>query len=400
MYKSEKKSVCILGATGSIGESSLSVISKHPDAFSVYALSANENADKMFALCKQYKPEFAVMADADAAAVLQDLLTHAMSGTQVLAGSGALDQIAAHDDVDIIIAAIVGAAGLSSTMAAATAGKKILLANKESLVIAGQYLLEAVRNNNAELIPLDSEHNAIFQCHPVAHQARRLGQADASVRKILLTASGGPFLHRPLDTFDTITVDQACAHPRWSMGRKISVDSATMMNKGLELIEACLLFGVAPEQVQVVIHPQSIVHSMVEYIDGSILAQLGSTDMRIPISYGLGFPQRISSGTQAMDIFKIAQLDFMPPCSDRFPALELARLAASDAKVLPTVMNAANEVCVDAFLHKRINFLQVAQIVKTVMQEMRSASVASLHDILDLDADARVATSKHLPANI
>ena len=387
------QSISLLGATGSIGESTLSVLDKHPEKFSIFALGANSNVKALFELCQKYTPRYAVMADVDAATKLQDLLSHANSKTEVLAGSGALDQVAMHADVDIVVAAIVGAAGLSSTMAAAKSGKKILLANKESIVIAGNYLLQAVHENDAELIPLDSEHNAIFQCHPVSQSKLKIGQTDNSVRKILLTASGGPFLQRDLETFKDITVAEACAHPRWDMGRKISVDSASMMNKGLELIEACYLFDLAPEQVQVVIHPQSIVHSMVEYIDGSVLAQLGSADMRIPIAHALGFPERIESGARSLDIFDIARFDFLKPCFERFPALRLAQEAADEKQILPTVLNAANEVCVEAFLNERLGFTQITATVEKVMNNLLNERATSLADIIELDAQARVATN-------
>jgi 1-deoxy-D-xylulose-5-phosphate reductoisomerase len=396
MNSESNQSIAILGATGSIGESALSVISLHPDKFSIFALCANENVKVLFSLCQQYQPKYAVLADTDAAAQLQDLLTHEKLSTEVLGGAGALDQIAGHTEVDIVIAAITGAAGLSSTLAAANAGKKILLANKESLVIAGHFLLDAVHMNNAQLIPLDSEHNAIFQCHPVSQAGHKIGDSDDTVAKILLTASGGPFLSTSLDTFDSITVDEACAHPRWKMGKKISIDSATMMNKGLELIEACLLFGVSPEQVQIVIHPQSVIHSMVEYEDGSVLAQMGNTDMRIPIAHALAYPDRIRSGVKEFNIFDIARLDFAPPCEKRFPALALARLAAQEANVLPTIMNAANEICVRAFIQEQIKFTQISEIVGKLMHALGNETVKSLSDIIELDQRTRVATQAFL----
>ena len=309
-----------------------------------------------------------------------------------------MDQVASHSDVDIVVAAIVGAAGLSSTLAAAKAGKKILLANKEALVIAGHYLLDAVRASGAKLIPLDSEHNAMYQCHPVSHTKLGIGQASHSVTRILLTASGGPFLTRDLSEFEAITIEEACAHPRWDMGRKISVDSATMMNKGLELIEACYLFAIDPDKVQVVIHPQSVIHSMVEYLDGSILAQMGPADMRVPIAHALGFPERISSGVKSLDIFDIARLDFAEPCPKRFPALALAKSAAQEANILPTVLNAANEICVDAFLHNGLTFPQISNLVEKVMHDLSGETAVSLDDILDLDQRTRVLT-KALIAN-
>lgn len=398
MSVSNTSTVCILGATGSIGASALSVLSQHQDKFSLFALCANENVSGMFALCLEHQPVYAVLADADAASELQDLLTHEKSSTEVLSGSGALDQVASHSDVDIVVAAIVGAAGLSSTLAAAKAGKKILLANKEALVIAGHYLLDAVRASGAKLIPLDSEHNAMYQCHPVSHTKLGIGQASHSVTRILLTASGGPFLTRDLSEFEAITIEEACAHPRWDMGRKISVDSATMMNKGLELIEACYLFAIDPDKVQVVIHPQSVIHSMVEYLDGSILAQMGPADMRVPIAHALGFPERISSGVKSLDIFDIARLDFAEPCPKRFPALALAKSAAQEANILPTVLNAANEICVDAFLHNGLTFPQISNLVEKVMHDLSGETAVSLDDILDLDQRTRVLT-KALIAN-
>jgi len=381
-----------MGATGSVGASALAVIAKHPERFSVFALGANTNAAAMAELCIKFSPRFVVMADPDAASKLRNLLATSELSTEILSGNKALDQIVSHVDVDIVVAAIVGAAGLASTLAAARAGKKILLANKESLVIAGQYLLNAVHENNAQLIPLDSEHNAIFQCHPVSVGKVPIGLPEKSVARILLTASGGPFLDRALNTFTSITPEQACAHPRWNMGRKISVDSATMMNKGLEYIEACILFGLQPEQIDVVIHPQSIVHSMVEYIDGSILAQLGSTDMRIPIAQALAYPERISSGVQSLSIADMARLEFQEPSDQRFPALQLAKEAASEGEVLPVVMNAANEICVKAFLQNQIGFLQITQTVADVMKSLRSESVSSFSDIMELDQATRVAT--------
>jgi len=393
MSSEQTQSISILGATGSIGESALSVLQKHSDKFNVFALGANANFKKLFEMCQIHQPKFAVMADADAATQLQDLITHSSVNTEVLAGAAALDQMAKHTEVDVVVAAIVGAAGLSSTMAAARAGKKILLANKESIVIAGNYLLQAVKDNKAELIPLDSEHNAIFQCHPVAQAKVKIGETDNSVKKILLTASGGPFLERDINTFETITVAEACKHPRWSMGRKISVDSATMMNKGLEFIEASYLFGLSADNIQIVVHPQSIVHSMVEYIDGSVLAQLGSADMRIPIAHALGFPERLESGAESLDIFSIARFDFKLPCIQRFPALKLAQWAAEEKQVLPTILNAANEVCVAAFLDEKINFVQISSIVEKVMSDLHKENVNSLADIMELDSQTRVATT-------
>jgi len=394
----QKQAVAIFGATGSIGASTLSVLEQHKEKFSLYAVTAHTNVSEMYAICVKFAPQIAVMVDEKSAHELANLLQENNLKTNVLSGSDELNAVAGATEVDIVVAAIVGVAGLSSCFAAANTGKKILLANKESIVVAGQFLLAAAEKNNAKIIPLDSEHNAIFQCHPLAlstvEPLSKLGNSPDSVSKVFLTASGGPFLKRDLESFDAITPAEACAHPRWQMGKKISVDSATMMNKGLEFIEASVRFGLAPSQIEVVIHPQSIVHSMVEYIDGSVLAQLGSADMRIPIAHALGFPDRISSGANRLTVKKMQQLEFFEPCFKRFPALELAQVAAADASALPVVLNAANEISVAAFLNNEIGFNAIASNVKAQMDRFKNAKIESLDDVKQLDNEVRIATQQ------
>lgn len=370
----------ILGATGSIGTSTLDVIALHPERYSVFAVSANTGVDKMAAICQQFQPRYAVMADEKAALALQRRLSD--STTEVLAGPQALIDIAEATEVDMVMAAIVGAAGLPSCLAAVKAGKRVLLANKEALVTAGQLFMDSVKQSGAELLPIDSEHNAIFQCLPN-------GQDHASVRKILLTASGGPFRTLPLADFAAITPEQACAHPNWDMGRKISVDSATMMNKGLELIEACWLFNKQAADVDIVVHPQSVVHSMVSYNDGSVIAQLGNPDMRTPIAYGLAWPERIDSGVELLDIIAAQSLTFEAPDEQRFPCLRLARDAWAAGGSAAVVMNAANEVAVEAFLNRRLSFLGIAKMVAVTMNKIPGQAVSSLDDVLQVDATAR-----------
>ncbi|MCG8378896.1 MAG: 1-deoxy-D-xylulose-5-phosphate reductoisomerase, partial [Proteobacteria bacterium] len=318
------KGITILGSTGSIGVSTLDVISRHSNDYSVIALTANTNVETLLEQCLIYKPEFAVMVDADSAARLEQELKNKASDIKVLTGTDGLLEVVKSDNVDYVMAAIVGAAGLLPSLAAARAGKRVLLANKESLVMSGKLFMDTVRDNNAELLPIDSEHNAIFQCMPTDFNQ---GLNKVGVNKILLTASGGPFRTIPLDRLSSVTPDQACAHPNWDMGKKISVDSATMMNKGLEIIEACWLFHTGPDNIEVVIHPQSIIHSLVEYDDGSVLAQLGNPDMRTPIAYGLAWPERINSGVEKLDLFHVSQLNFERPDQERFPCLRLAREA-------------------------------------------------------------------------
>jgi 1-deoxy-D-xylulose-5-phosphate reductoisomerase len=387
--------LAVFGSTGSIGVSTLDVVARHPERFSVVALAAATNHQRLLGQCVALRPRLAVMRDATAARALAAGLREAGVATRVETGDDALVTIARSDDVDTVMAAIVGAAGLPSTIAAATAGKRVLLANKEALVVGGALLLDAARNSGAALIPIDSEHNAIFQCLP----GQGGGRAAEGVRRILLTASGGPFLRATRAQMAAATPDQACAHPRWQMGRKISVDSATLMNKGLELIEACLLFGMEPDRVQVVVHPQSIVHSLVEYVDGSVLAQLGNPDMRTPIAHALGWPERIASGVESLDLVTTARLDFEAPDAGRFPALRLARAAAEAGGTAPIVLNAANEVAVAAFLSGRLGFLEIAELIDGVMDRQVPMPVSSLADVLAADRAARtMAESMLAPA--
>jgi 1-deoxy-D-xylulose-5-phosphate reductoisomerase len=378
--------VAVLGSTGSIGVSTLDVLARHPGRFEVAALAAASSHALLLEQCRVHRPRVAVLADPRAARELESGLRLAGLATQVAYGDDALAEIAASADVDAVMAAIVGAAGLPSTLAAARAGKRVLLANKESLVVAGELLIDAARRGGATLIPIDSEHNAIFQCMPADLVP---GRVPHGVRRVLLTASGGPFLRATRAELARVTPDQACAHPRWKMGRKISVDSATMMNKGLELIEACLLFGIEPSQVEVVVHPQSIVHSLVEYVDGSILAQLGNPDMRTPIAHALGWPERICSGVESLDLVAAARLDFEAPDVERFPALRLAREAAEAGGTRPAVLNAANEVAVAAFLAGELGFDRIAAVVESVMDRYEHRAVASLDVVLEADAGAR-----------
>ena len=377
--------VAVLGSTGSIGESTLDVLARHDDQFRVVALAAGRNVERLLAQCLRFRPEYASLADPVAAAQLAQRLTAAGSATRVLSGPGALEELAALPDAAYVMAAIVGAAGLPSTLAAARAGKRLLLANKESLVMAGPLLLEAVRQGGATLIPIDSEHNAIFQCLP---SDAVVGEAPRGVRRLLLTASGGPFRDFEGD-LRQVTPEQACAHPTWVMGRKISVDSATLMNKGLELIEACLLFGLPPDQVEVVIHPQSIIHSMVEYLDGSVLAQMGSPDMRTPIAQALAWPRRFEAGVQSLDFVKLGRLDFRSPDPQRFPCLRLATEAIRAGGTVPAILNAANEVAVQAFLDRRLNFLDIAAVIESVMNTVDASTATDLAAILGADRLAR-----------
>ena len=378
--------ITVLGATGSIGLSTLDVIARHPERYRVFALSGFSRLAELEALCMLYRPRFAVTQDAQSARQLQGGLHAAGVGTRVLWGEEGLCEVAAHPEVDAVMAAIVGAAGLKPTLAAVEAGKKVLLANKEALVMSGALFIQAVRQSGAVLLPIDSEHNAIFQCLP-GDYARGLQQVG--VRRILLTASGGPFRETPLAQLAEVSPEQACAHPNWSMGRKISVDSASMMNKGLELIEACWLFDARPSQVEVVIHPQSVIHSLVDYIDGSVLAQLGNPDMRTPISHALAWPQRIDSGVAPLDLFAVARLDFQAPDEQRFPCLRLARQAAEVGGTAPAMLNAANEVAVAAFLERRIRFPEIASIIDSVLNTEPAVAVESLDAVLAADSRAR-----------
>lgn len=382
--------VTVLGATGSIGVSTLDVIARHPDRYQVFALTADRRWQVLATQCVIHKPRYAVINDPAAAIELERELRRQGVATEVLQGAEALADVAAHEQVDTVMAAIVGAVGLLPTMAAVKAGKKVLLANKESLVMAGGLFTHAVAEHGAVLLPIDSEHNAIFQCLP-NHRADYLadGLRSSGVRKILLTASGGPFRNTPLADLSRVTPEQACAHPNWSMGQKISVDSATMLNKGLELIEACWLFNARPEQVQVVIHPQSVIHSMVEYIDGSVLAQLGNPDMRTPIAHALAWPERIESGVSSLDLIATARLDFSAPDYERFPCLQLAQQAAAVSGTAPAILNAANEIAVAAFLSRTIRFDQIAVVIDHALSRLSAFEPQSLAEVQSADAEAR-----------
>jgi 1-deoxy-D-xylulose-5-phosphate reductoisomerase len=378
--------ITVLGATGSIGLSTLDVLARHPQRYEVFALTGFSRLTELEALCLRHRPQFAVAADEATARELQLRLRLAGLKTEVLAGEAGLCAVAAHPDVDAVMAAIVGAAGLQPTLAAVRAGKRVLLANKEALVMSGALFMQAVREHNAVLLPIDSEHNAIFQSLP---RDFGRGLSAVGVRRILLTASGGPFREMPVSALADVTPEQACKHPNWSMGRKISVDSASMMNKGLELIEACWLFDARPEQVEVVIHPQSVIHSLVDYVDGSVLAQLGNPDMRTPIAHALAWPERIDAGVSALDLFKIARLDFQAPDEQRFPCLRLARQAAEAGGSAPAMLNAANEMAVAAFLERRIRFTAIATIIEFVLNAEAVVSVEALQAVLRADSRAR-----------
>jgi len=387
--------VAVFGSTGSIGVSTLDVLARHPERFEVVALAASSSDGRMLEQCLRHRPRLAVLQSPEAAARLAAGLRAAGAATEVRCGGAALEECAAAGDVDAVMAAIVGAAGLPSTLAAARAGKRVLLANKESLVVAGPLLLESARRGGATLIPIDSEHNAIFQCLPPGLET---GRPARGVRRILLTASGGPFLRTPADRLAGVTPEQACAHPRWRMGRKISVDSATLMNKGLELIEACVMFGMEPARVEVVVHPQSIVHSLVEYVDGSIIAQLGNPDMRTPIAHALGWPERIVSGVQSLDLTAMGRLEFEAPDVERFPALRLARAVAEAGGTAPAVLNAANEVAVAAFLSEQLDFPGIARLIERVLDRHGNGPAADLDAVLAADRWARGLAQSMLPA--
>ena len=382
----QPQQITVLGATGSIGLSTLDVIARHPERYQAFALTGYSRMAELEQLCVGHRPQFAVVADEASAGRLQAALNAAGLSTQVLVGEDALCEVASHPQVDAVMAAIVGAAGLKPTLAAVRAGKKVLLANKEALVMSGALFMQAVREHGATLLPIDSEHNAIFQCLPGDYGR---GLAAVGVRRILLTASGGPFRETPLDQLEKVSPEQACAHPNWSMGRKISVDSASMMNKGLELIEACWLFDAAPAKVEVVVHPQSVIHSLVDYVDGSVLAQLGNPDMRTPIANALAWPERIDSGVAPLDLFAIARLDFQAPDEQRFPCLRLARQAAEAGNSAPAVLNAANEVAVEAFLQRRIRFPEIAGMIEQVLDQEPVVPLPSLDAVFAADQRAR-----------
>jgi 1-deoxy-D-xylulose-5-phosphate reductoisomerase len=377
------RGVAILGSTGSVGEHTLDVIARHPDRFRVVALGAHRNVAKLAEQARRFAAPYVALADATAAGQLERELRARGAPARVLAGPGALEEIATLPEVDSVMAAIVGAAGLRSTLAAARAGKRLLLANKESLVMAGPLLMQAVHESGATLLPIDSEHNAVFQC---------LSDMKA-VRRILLTASGGPLRGVPAERLADVTPEQACAHPYWDRGRKFSVDSATLMNKGLEFIEACLLFGVQASQVEVLIHRESIVHSLVEYVDGSVLAQLGAPDMRTPIAHALAWPERVSSGVQSLDLVRIGKLRFEAPDLRRFPSLGLAQEAARAGGSRPASLNAANEVAVAAFLEGGLNFAQIPAVIESVMTTTSGGEIRDLDDVLAADTEARARAS-------
>ncbi len=381
------KGITVLGATGSIGVSTLDVLARHPERYRVVALSANTQIERLFEQCLAHSPRYAVMVDSSAAEQLEMKLRARGSDTEVLSGVEGLERIAALDEVDYVMAAIVGAAGLPPTLAAARKGKRILLANKEALVMSGHLFMEEVRSHGAELLPIDSEHNAIFQCMPPNFAQ---GLQQSGVRQILLTASGGPFRTTPLDELESVTPAQAVAHPNWSMGRKISVDSATMMNKGLEVIEACWLFNTDPAHIQVVLHPQSVIHSMVAYHDGSVLAQLGNPDMRTPIAHALAWPERIESGVADLNIFDVARLDFEAADLNRFPCLRLAIDSMEAGGTAPAILNAANEIAVEAFLNEQIGFTAIAKVIEQTLAQVARRDADRLETIFEADAEARV----------
>lgn len=382
--------ITILGATGSIGQSTLAVIALYPERYQVFALTAHTRLEELAKLCQHYQPRYAVVQHEDDIPKLHALL--AQSQTEVLAGEYALAWVAAHEQCDTVMAAIVGAAGLLPTLAAVNAGKRVLLANKESLVMAGQVFMQAVAEHKATLLPIDSEHNAIFQCLPTHYQQ---GLAKVGVERILLTASGGPFREFTYEQLQQVTPEQACKHPNWVMGRKISVDSASLMNKGLEFIEACWLFDAKPSQVQVLIHPQSIIHSLVQYIDGSTLAQLGNPDMRTPIANALAYPERIHAGVSALDLCQ-HQLQFYPPDEQRFPCLALARQAMQAGGTAPAILNAANEVAVAAFLAKQLPFVAISQLIETVLTQLPMSAAHNIDTIQHADQQARALAQQTL----
>lgn len=384
---SESKGITILGATGTIGVNTLDVISRHPDRYHVVALTANTGVDRLFQQCLEHQPEYAAMVDADAAQQLEQKLRKAGQSTQVVSGIDGLEYVAGLPQIDYVMAAIVGAAGLLPTLAAARAGKRVLLANKEALVMSGAIFMDEIKAHGAELLPIDSEHNAIFQCMPGDFYK---GLESTGVEKILLTASGGPFRTTPIDQLMTVTPEQAVAHPNWVMGQKISVDSATMMNKGLEVIEACWLFNTTHDKIQVVIHPQSVIHSMVSYNDGSVLAQMGNPDMRTPIAHAMAWPERIESGVEPLDIFEVARLEFEIPDFNRFPCLRMAYESLKMGGTATTILNAANEIAVEAFLNKRLAFTHIATVIEKTMESITTQSAANLASILKADSCARI----------
>jgi 1-deoxy-D-xylulose-5-phosphate reductoisomerase len=381
------KTITVLGATGSIGQNTLDVIARHPHDFRVFAISGHANLPLLVTSAVACSARYIVISNESSYAALKDLMSEANCHSEILVGAKALEQVSSAPEVDTVMSAIVGAAGLLPTLAAVKAGKRVLLANKESLVMSGELFMNAVREHKAELLPIDSEHNAIFQCLPANFEYAELQRSGIS--KILLTGSGGPFRTKDLDTFESITPDQACAHPNWTMGRKISVDSASMMNKGLEFIEAKWLFGLKESDIEVVIHPQSTIHSMVQYVDGSVIAQLGNPDMRTPIAYGLSFPERIESGVEPLDFASLADFSFTKPEKQRYPNLYLAIDACKQGQSSTTVLNAANEVAVQAFLDAKISFLDIARINQETLQQLEYIELDSIAQVIEHDSLAR-----------
>lgn len=391
------QSVCILGATGSIGKSTLRVLQQHPEKYTVFAVSAFNRMNELLEICKSHQPKFVVVPKDKALELQQRFQQENLNNIEILTDEAGLIAIAEHAEVDIVMAAIVGAAGLLPTLAAVKAGKRVLLANKEALVMSGDIMMQAAREHNALLLPVDSEHNAIFQSLPTNYlQTERTGQPKLGVSRILLTASGGPFLNHSIEQLDNVTPQQACKHPNWSMGQKISVDSATLMNKGLELIEACHLFSISEHFVTVVVHPQSIIHSLVQYVDGSTLAQMGNPDMCTPIAHALAWPERLVTDVPALDLFEVTQLNFQSPDNIKFPALNLARQAMKAGGLAPTILNAANEIAVEAFLQHKIRFTDITQVVEHTLQNVHNAKAENIDIILQTDMIARQVAAQRI----
>ncbi|WP_151748213.1 1-deoxy-D-xylulose-5-phosphate reductoisomerase [Acinetobacter lactucae] len=391
------QSVCILGVTGSIGQSTLKILNQHTDKYSVFAVSAHSRISELVDICKQFQPKVVVVPKQKVDELVALFAKNELQNIEILADQEGLISIASHSDVDVVMAAIVGAAGLLPTLAAVKAGKRVLLANKEALVMSGEIMMQAARDHQALLLPVDSEHNAIFQSLPHNYlEADRNGQPQQGVSRILLTASGGPFLNHSLEQLEQVTPQQACKHPNWSMGQKISVDSATLMNKGLELIEACHLFSISEHFVTVVVHPQSIIHSMVQYVDGSTLAQMGNPDMCTPIAHALAWPERLQTSVPALDLFEYSQLNFQAPDIQKFPALDLARQAMRAGGLAPTILNAANEVAVAAFLKEKIGFTNIPQVVEHTLQKLENSVADNIESILNKDEVARQVAQQYI----
>lgn len=391
------QSVCILGVTGSIGQSTLKILNQHPDKYSVFAISAHSRISELVDICKQFQPKVVVVPKQKVDELAALFVKNELQNIEILTDQEGLVSIASHPNVDVVMAAIVGAAGLLPTLAAVKAGKRVLLANKEALVMSGEIMMQAARDHQALLLPVDSEHNAIFQSLPHNYlEAERNGQPQQGVSRILLTASGGPFLNHSLEQLEKVTPAQACKHPNWSMGQKISVDSATLMNKGLELIEACHLFSISEHFVTVVVHPQSIIHSMVQYVDGSTLAQMGNPDMCTPIAHALAWPERLQTNVPALDLFEYSQLNFQAPDIQKFPALDLARQAMRSGGLAPTILNAANEVAVAAFLKEQIRFTNIPQVVEHTLQKLENSVADNIESILNKDKVARHVAQQYI----